>query len=78
MASVSIVAGCRDVDDEADLRTSAEELIKEGARIVLLSFSPIETSSSELRISDPVKSADSGLISNEVADYIIKRGLYSK
>ena len=78
MASVSIVAGCRDDDDEADLRTSAEELIKEGARIVLLSFSPIETSSSELRISDPVKSADSGLISNEVADYIIKRGLYSK
>lgn len=77
MSSVTIVAGCRDDKDEPELIAAAEELRKDGAKIILLSFSPVETSSTEIRSMDPGKSAEQGLIEESVAAYIEKRGLYN-
>ena len=76
MSAVTIVAGCRDDEDIAAFQEAAKELKKKGARIILLTFDPIEVSSSELRKKEPQESAQLGLIAADVADYICKRGLY--
>ena len=66
-------------DEDLDaVQEAADVLRKEGAEIILLSFEPVETSSSKVRRMDPKECAEQGMISDVVADYIIKRKLYQK
>ena len=78
ISSVTVVAGCRDDEDLDAVQEAADVLRKEGAEIILLSFEPVETSSSKVRRMDPKECAEQGMISDVVADYIIKRKLYQK
>ncbi|MBR4798473.1 MAG: nicotinate (nicotinamide) nucleotide adenylyltransferase [Oscillospiraceae bacterium] len=76
MSKVILVAGCRDDDEVRDFERAAERLRKEGARIILLGFSPVEVSSTEIRDAVRTDRDLDGYISREVMSHIRKRGLY--
>lgn len=76
MSKVTLVAGCRDDDTVRDFEDAAERLRKQGARIILLSFSPVEISSTEIRDSVWTDRDLNDCLSAEVISHIRKRGLY--
>ena len=61
ISSVTVVAGCRDDEDLDAVQEAADVLRKEGAEIILLSFEPVETSSSKVRRMDPKECAEQGI-----------------
>ncbi len=78
MARVTLVAGCRDDDEVRAFEQSAEKLRKEGARIILLSFSPVEVSSTGIREAVQNGGNVEGYLPQDVITHIRKRGLYSR
>ncbi len=76
MAKCVLVAGCRDDDMERPYLEAAAALEKEGAKIMLLDFTPVEVSSTELR--KKLKDGEDApeLISPETRAVIDRKGLY--
>ncbi len=77
MSRVILVAGCRNASDEERLREAAGSLEKEGAKVILLSFSSFDASSTEIRKVGAVEAQRKGMISERVAEYILGRNLYT-
>ncbi|MBQ5412229.1 MAG: nicotinate (nicotinamide) nucleotide adenylyltransferase [Oscillospiraceae bacterium] len=77
MAKVVLVAGCRN-EELDEFEHAADRLRKEGARIILLRFTPVEVSSTEIRRTVWTDEDVDGLLSREAAGYIRKRCLYRK
>ena len=76
LARVTVVAGCRDDADEQAFYAAAKRLSREGAKLQLLRFEPVEVSSTQLRKALAEGGDVSALVSPEVSGYIKKRGLY--
>ena len=76
MARCVLVAGCREDDARKDYLSAAAELEKQGARLILLSFRPVEVSSTELRRRLKEGGDVSDLLSPETAEIIRRKGLY--
>lgn len=75
LSEVTIVAAAREDEDERDVREAKARLEKEGARIIVLRFKPIEISSTEIRGAIESGGAKEYL-HTEVSEYIKKRKLY--
>ena len=76
MANCVLVAGCREDDARKEYLSAAEELKKEGGKIMLLSFSPVEVSSTRLRAMLKEGEDTSDYISPETREVIGRKGLY--
>ena len=76
MAEATLVAGCRDDEDMEALEKAAEGLRKEGGRVILLTFDPVEISSTELREAISSGNVPDGMLAQGVEEHIRKRGLY--
>ena len=76
MARVTLVAGGRDDEHLRAMETAAAELRREGGRVIILNFEPVEISSTELREMIASGGDTSGYLAPGVMDHIGKRGLY--
>lgn len=76
LSRCTIVAGAREEDITDELKCDAEYLEKEGGKVILMQFSPIDISSTELRNMIKEGKDTSGFLSVYVMDQIQKKGLY--
>lgn len=76
LSRCTVVAGAREEDITDQLRHDAELLEKEGGKVILMQFIPIEISSTELRAMIKENKDTSALLTEGVRDQILKKGLY--
>lgn len=76
MASCTIVAGCRSETDRAACSEAVKKLEKQGGKFMLLTFDPVEVSSTLLRKGLGEGSDVSDYLSDDVASVIERKGLY--
>lgn len=76
MAEVTLVAGSRDDEHLKIMDDAASALRKEGGRVMILSFDPVDISSTRVRELIMSGGDVSGYVSDGTLDHIRKRGLY--
>ena len=76
LSRCTVVAGAREEDITDQLRRDAELLEKEGGKVILMQFVPIEISSTALRAMIKDNKDTSELLTEGVRDQILKKGLY--
>ena len=76
LSRCTVVAGAREEDITDQLRSDAEVLKKDGGKIILMQFVPVEISSTELRAMIKDNKDTSEFLTEGVRDQIRKKGLY--
>lgn len=76
LSMATLVVASREEDEEEMLRKSVAQVEKDGGSVILLKTSPVVVSSSELRGKLKRKEDVFDLLDENVANYIVKHGLY--
>ncbi|MBQ2085160.1 MAG: nicotinate (nicotinamide) nucleotide adenylyltransferase [Oscillospiraceae bacterium] len=76
MANVTLVAGGRDDEHRKAMEAAAVQMRKDGGKVMILSFDPVDISSTRVRQLIESGADVSGFVSREVQEHIRKRGLY--
>ncbi len=76
LSEVTIVAASREDEAEGEVEAARERLEREGARVLILRFEPVEISSTEIRGLLAKKGSTDAFLSDGVSAYIRKRKLY--
>lgn len=77
LSRVILVAAGRGDGTQAELEQAKREIERLGGRVMLLDMEPIKVSSTEIRARLKQGQSITGLLSDFVADYAIKRKLYT-
>lgn len=76
LSMATLVAAGRGDSSAKELEHAKETIEKQGGRVILLDMEPLKVSSTEIREKLRNKQDTTGLLSDFVADYAIKRKLY--
>ena len=77
LAMVTLVVATREDGDRPQLEAAAARLEKEGGRVKLMDMQAFECSSTDIRRKLAAGESVEGILSDEVAAHIRKRGLYT-
>ena len=76
LSRCTVIAGAREADITDQLKKDADKLIKEGGKVILMQFEPLDISSTELRTMIKEDKDTSEYLTEGVREQIRKKGLY--